>query len=268
MSVLDEIIVGVREDLAVRQAATSLDELKDRAQARDCALDGVSVLKQPGVAVIAEVKRSSPSKGALAAITDPAALGEAYELGGASVISVLTEGRRFGGSLADFEAVRMRVDVPLLRKDFIVSSYQLWEARAYGADLVLLIVAALEQEALISLLERTESLGMTPLIEVHDESELSRGLEAGAKIIGVNARDLKTLEVDRTVFGRLAPMIPEHVVKVAESGVRGPHDLLAYAAVGADAVLVGEGVVTGGNPRQAVADLVAAGAHPSARHQQ
>ena len=268
MSVLDDIIVGVREDLAVRQVATSLDELKDRAQARDCALDGIGVLKQPGVAVIAEVKRSSPSKGALAAIADPAALAEAYELGGAAVISVLTEGRRFGGSLADFDAVRKRVDVPLLRKDFIVSSYQLWEARAHGADLVLLIVAALEQEALISLLERTESLGMTPLIEVHDETELSRALDAGAKIVGVNARDLKTLEVDRTVFGRLSPMIPEHVVKVAESGVRGPHDLLAYAADGADAVLVGEGVVTGGNPRQAVADLVAAGAHPSARHQQ
>ena len=268
MTVLDDIIVGVREDLAVRQAKTSLDELKDRAQGRDPARDGVNALRQPGIAVIAEVKRCSPSKGALAAIADPAALAEDYELGGASVISVLTEGRRFGGSLADFDAVRARVEVPLLRKDFIVSSYQLWEARAHGADLVLLIVAALEQEALISLLERTESLGMTPLVEVHDETELSRALSAGAKIVGVNARNLKTLEVDRTVFGRLAPTIPEHVVKVAESGVRGPHDLLAYAAVGADAVLVGEGVVTGGHPRQAVADLVAAGAHPSARHQQ
>ncbi len=156
----------------------------------------------------------------------------------------------------------------MLRKDFILSSYQLWEARAHGADLVLLIVAALGQEALISLLERTESLGMTPLVEVHDEVELARALEAGARIVGVNARDLKTLEVDRSVFGRLSPEIPDHVVKVAESGVRGPHDLLAYAAVGADAVLVGEGVVTGGHPRQAVADLVTAGAHPAARHQQ
>ena len=265
---LDDIIVGVREDLEARKAVTSLDELKDRAHAHPAARDGVAALRQPGVAVIAEVKRSSPSKGALAAITDPAGLAEDYELGGASVISVLTEQRRFGGSLADLDAVRARVDVPLLRKDFILSSYQLWEARAHGADLVLLIVAALEQEALISLLERTESLGMTPLVEVHDEIELVRALEAGAKIVGVNARDLKTLEVDRSVFGRLAPEIPDHVVKVAESGVRGPHDLLAYAAVGADAVLVGEGVVTGGHPRQAVADLVAAGAHPAARHQQ
>jgi indole-3-glycerol phosphate synthase len=154
----------------------------------------------------------------------------------------------------------------LLRKDFVVSSYQVWEARAHGADLVLLIVAALDQNALVSLVERTESLGMTPLVEVHDEAELTRALDAGARVVGVNARDLRTLEVDRSVFGRLAPHIPDGVVKVAESGVRGPHDLLAYAAHGADAVLVGEGVVTGGNPRQAVADLVTAGSHPSARH--
>jgi indole-3-glycerol phosphate synthase len=266
VSVLDDLIVGVREDLAARQAQTSLDELKDRARARPPALDGAAALRQPGIAVIAEVKRSSPSKGALAAIADPAALAEDYEAGGASVISVLTEQRRFGGSLADLDAVRARVDVPVLRKDFVVSSYQVWEAWAHGADLVLLIVAALEQNALVSLVERTESLGMTPLVEVHDEDELARALDAGARVVGVNARDLKTLEVDRGVFGRLSPLFPDGVVKIAESGVRGPHDLLAYAAVGADAVLVGEGVVTGGNPRQAVADLVAAGAHPSARH--
>jgi indole-3-glycerol phosphate synthase len=268
VSVLDDILVGVREDLAARQAETTLDELKERAAQVPAAKDGYAALKQPGVAVIAEVKRSSPSKGALAAIADPAALAEDYEAGGASVISVLTEGRRFGGSLADFDAVRQRVEVPLLRKDFIVSSYQLWEARAHGADLILLIVAALEQEALISLLERTESLGMTPLVEVHDQDELERALAAHAKIVGVNARNLKTLEVDRAVFSRLSPLIPDGVLKIAESGVRGPHDLLAYAAHGADAVLVGEGVVVGGNPRQAVADLVTAGAHPAARHQQ
>jgi indole-3-glycerol phosphate synthase len=268
VSVLDDILVGVREDLAARQAETSLEQLKERAAQVPPAKDGFTALKQPGVAVIAEVKRSSPSKGALAAIADPAGLAEDYEAGGASVISVLTEGRRFGGSLADLDAVRQRVDTPLLRKDFILSSYQLWEARAHGADLVLLIVAALEQEALVSLLERTESLGMTPLVEVHDERELERALAAGARIVGVNARDLKTLEVDRGVFAKLSPLIPDGTVKVAESGVRGPHDLLAYAAHGADAVLVGEGVVVGGNPRQAVADLVTAGAHPAARHQQ
>ncbi len=266
MSVLDEILVGVREDLAARQAVTSLDQLKALAQSRPAALDGISALRQPGVAVIAEVKRRSPSKGALAEIADPAALAADYELGGASVISVLTEQRRFGGSLEDLDAVRSRVEVPVLRKDFIVSSYQLWEARAHGADLVLLIVAALEQEALVSLLERAESLGMTPLVEVHDELELMQALDAGAKVIGVNARNLKTLEIHREVFNELSPSIPAGIVKVAESGIRGPRDLLDYAAAGADAVLVGEGVVAGGDPRQAVADLVAAGAHPSARH--
>ena len=268
MSVLDDILEGVREDLAVRQARTSLDELKDRAQAQPPALDAAAVLRGPGVAVIAEVKRSSPSKGALAAIADPAGLAQDYEAGGASVISVLTEQRRFGGSLADLEAVRARVSVPLLRKDFVVSAYQLWEGRAYGADVSLLIVAALEQDALISLVERSQSLGMTALVEVHDEHELTRALAAGATVIGVNARNLKTLEVDRSVFGRLAPLIPSGIIKIAESGVRGPHDLLDYACFGADAVLVGEGVVTGGNPRQAVAELVIAGNHPSIRSQE
>jgi indole-3-glycerol phosphate synthase len=264
--VLDEIIDGVRADLAERQARVGLDELKERAAGAPRARDGVAALKSDSVKVICEVKRSSPSKGALAAIADPAGLAADYEAGGAAVISVLTEERRFGGSLADLEAVRDRVDVPVLRKDFIVTSYQLWEARAHGADLVLLIVAALDQDALVSLVERAESIGLTPLVEVHDEEEVERAVDAGAKIIGVNARNLKTLEVDRGTFARVAPEIPEGIVRVAESGVRGPHDLIAYANEGADAVLVGESLVTGKDPRSAVADLVAAGAHPALRH--
>ncbi|MQY15841.1 Indole-3-glycerol phosphate synthase [Streptomyces sp. RB5] len=266
MSVLDEIIDGVREDLAERQARVSLEELKERAARAPSARDGVAALKGDSVRVICEVKRSSPSKGALAAIADPAALAADYEAGGAAVISVLTEQRRFGGSLADLEAVRAKVDIPVLRKDFIVTAYQLWEARAYGADLALLIVAALEQEALVSLIERAESIGLTPLVEAHDEEEAERAVAAGAKIVGVNARNLKTLEVDRSTFGRVAPEIPAGIVTVAESGVRGPHDLIAYANDGADAVLVGESLVTGKDPRTAVADLVAAGAHPALRH--
>lgn len=265
VNVLEEIIEGVRADLAARQAVTSLDDLKARARTQPSAKDGVRALRGEGVAVIAEVKRSSPSKGALASITDPAGLAGDYELGGASVISVLTEQRRFGGSLQDLKDVRARVDIPVLRKDFIVSSYQLWEARAYGADLALLIVAALEQDALVSLIERAESIGLTPLIEVHDEQEIERAVDAGAKIIGVNARDLKTLQVDRDTFTRLAPHVPDSIVKVAESGVRNPHDLIAYANAGADAVLVGESLVTGRDPRSCVADLVAAGAHPAMR---
>src|SRR3954468_2569758 len=263
VSVLDEIIDGVRADLAERQARVSLDELKERAAKAPAAKDGVAALRGDGVKVICEVKRSSPSKGALAAIADPAGLAADYEAGGAAVISVLTEERRFGGSLADLEAVRARVDIPVLRKDFIVTSYQLWEARAYGADLALLIVAALEQSALESLIERAESIGLTPLVEVHTEDEMARALDAGARVIGVNARDLTTLQVDRTTFARIAPQIPDGIVKIAESGVRGPHDLLAYASSGADAVLVGESLVTGRDPKSAVSDLVAAGEHPA-----
>ncbi|MDQ1485633.1 MAG: indole-3-glycerol phosphate synthase [Actinomycetota bacterium] len=266
MSVLDEILVGVRADVEQRQRAVSLEDLKAKAAKRSCPIDGVTALKRDAVTVIAEVKRSSPSRGQMAAITDPAALARDYEAGGAAVISVLTEQRKFHGSLADLDAVRRAVDVPLLRKDFIYCSYQLWEALAYGADLVLLIAAALDQSALVSLVERAQSLGLTPLVEVHDELEVDRAVDAGARVVGVNARDLHTLEVDRTVFARLAPRIPSGIVKVAESGVRGPHDLFAYASAGADAVLVGEGLVTDKDPRQAVADLVTAGAHPALRH--
>jgi len=265
MSVLDEIVAGVREDLADRQAAMPLEALKKKAAIAPAPRDAIAALGGQGVQVIAEVKRSSPSKGALAAIADPAALARDYEAGGAKVISVLTERRRFGGSLEDLAEVRANVDICVLRKDFIVTSYQLWEARAYGADLALLIVAALEQDALVSLVERAESIGLTPLVEVHTEEEVERAVEAGAKVIGVNARDLRTLKVDRDVFSRLAPLIPKELIKVAESGVRGPHDLLAYASSGADAVLVGESLVTGRDPRSAVADLVAAGAHPALR---
>ncbi|SDG80520.1 indole-3-glycerol phosphate synthase [Sinosporangium album] len=265
MTVLDEILDGVRADLADRQRAVTLDELKERAAKAPSPRDAYAALGGDKVSVIAEVKRSSPSKGALAAIADPAALARDYESGGAHVISVLTERRRFGGSLADLASVRAVVDIPVLRKDFVVTSYQLWEARAYGADLVLLIVAALEQNALVSLIERAESIGLAPLVEVHTAEELDRALDAGARIVGVNARDLKTLKVDREVFARVAPKIPEGVIRIAESGVRGPHDLLAYARAGADAVLVGESLVTGRDPRAAVVDLVTAGAHPATR---
>ena len=265
MSVLDDILDGVRADLAARQELEPLDRLKEAAGRAPSPRDVLAAFRGSEVAVIAEVKRASPSKGALAAIADPAALAADYEAGGARVISVLTEKRRFGGSLEDLAAVREAVDVPVLRKDFIISSYQLWEARAHGADLVLLIVAALEQNALVSLVERARSIGLVPLVEVHTQEELDRALIAGAAIVGINARNLRTLEVDRAVFGRLAPQVPAGVIKVAESGVRGPHDLLAYAAAGADAVLVGESLVTGKDPRSAVADLVTAGSHPALR---
>ena len=262
-SVLDSIVDGVRADLAEREARVDFAEIKRRSAATPPPRDVMSALRAPGIGVIAEVKRRSPSKGDLATIPDPAELAVAYAEGGARVISVLTEERRFGGSLADLAAVRARVDIPVLRKDFVVSPYQVHEARAYGADLVLLIVAALEQNVLTSLLDRVESLGMTALVEVHTEEEADRALQAGASVIGVNARDLKTLAVDRDCFARIAPGLPSNVIRVAESGIRGTADLLAYAGAGADAVLVGEGLVTSGDPRSAVADLVTAGTHPS-----
>jgi indole-3-glycerol phosphate synthase len=262
-SVLDSIVDGVRADLAAREAEVDFAEIKRRSAAAPPPRDVMSALRAPGIGVIAEVKRRSPSKGELATIPDPAELAVAYAEGGARVISVLTEERRFGGSLADLAAVRARVDIPILRKDFVVSPYQVHEARAYGADLVLLIVAALEQNVLSSLLDRIESLGMTALVEVHTEEEADRALEAGAGVVGVNARNLHTLEVNRSVFGRIAPGLPSDVLRVAESGVRGPGDLLTYAGWGADAVLCGEGLVTSGDPRAAVRGLVAAGFHPS-----
>lgn len=266
MTVLDDIIAGVREDLAVREAQVSLDQLKERASRVPGAINAEERLRPAGhrsVQIISEVKRKSPSKGALADIPDPAKLADLYEQGGAAAISVLTEQRRFGGSLADLDAVRARVNVPILRKDFVVTPYQIWEARAHGADIVLLMVSALEQTVLTSFVERVHSLGMTALVEAHTREEAHRAIDAGARVVGINARDLKTLEVDLQVFEQVIDVLPSNLIRVAESGVRGPQDVLDYARSGADAVLVGEALVTHGDPLQAIRDMVAAGQHPS-----
>jgi indole-3-glycerol phosphate synthase len=260
MSVLDDIVAGVREDLAQRRAVASVAELARRADDLPPARDPMPAFRAPGLSVIAEVKRRSPSKGDLAQIPDPAALAVAYAAGGADAISVLTEQRRFSGSLADLAAVRAAVATPLLRKDFVVTDYQVLEARAHGADLVLLIVAALDDPQLDDLHQAVRDLGMTALVEVHDEAEVERALGVGAELVGVNARNLKTLEVDPTTFSRLAPLVPDDVVRVAESGVGGPDDAARYAADGADVVLVGEALVKDGDPAAAVALLRKAGA--------
>ena len=267
MSVLDDIIAGVREDLKEREDRVPLARIKEMEAQVPEAKDALGALRNRdgAVKIISEVKRSSPSKGTLAAIPDPAALASTYEAGGASVISVLTEQRRFNGSLADLDAVRAAVDIPILRKDFIVTPYQIHEARAHGADLVLLIVAALEQNVLVSLLERTRSLGMEALVETHSRLEALRAMEAGASIIGVNARNLKTLEVDRSTVEQVIDVIPQDVVAVAESGVANAHDVFEYAKWGADAVLVGEALVTSGDPRASIQDMVSAGQHPALR---
>jgi indole-3-glycerol phosphate synthase len=258
VSVLDDIVAGVRVDLERRR--TQLSEADVRAALADAAAprDPMPHLRGRGSSVIAEVKRRSPSKGDLADIPDPAALAQQYAAGGAAAISVLTEERRFGGSLDDLRAVRAAVDVPVLRKDFIVADYQLLEARAVGADLALLIVAALPDDGLRRLHDTARELGLTVLVEVHDEPETERAVALGAELIGVNARNLKTLEVDPDAFGRLAPLVPADRVLVAESGISGPTDVKRYVAEGARVVLVGEALVRGsgaGAPREAVAAM-------------
>ena len=259
-TVLDDIVAGVREDLADARAVVDRQRIEQLASEAAPALDAAAALRRPGLALIAEVKRASPSKGALAPIADPAALAAEYEAGGASAVSVLTERRRFNGSLDDLDAVRKAVRIPVLRKDFMVDDYQLFEARAHGADLILLIVAALAQDDLVRMHGLAHQLGMTALVEVHDEDETRRAVDAGASVIGVNARNLKTLAVDPDTFGRLTTLIPDTCVKVAESGVGGPADAARFASEGADAVLVGEALVRGSDPRRAAYELIAAGA--------
>lgn len=255
MTVLDEILAGVVEDLAEREALRPLSAVKAAAQRMPPARDPLPGLRAPGLSVIAEVKRSSPSKGALAEIADPAALARAYAAGGAAAISVLTESRRFRGSLTDLEAVRAAVQTPVLRKDFMVTEYQVWEARAAGSDLVLLIVAALTDAELGVLLELCTQLGLTALVEAHTPDEVRRAVAAGATVIGVNNRDLKTLEVDLAHFEQMVGLIGTDAVRVAESGILSVADAARMRACGADAVLVGELLVRHGDPAGAVAAL-------------
>lgn len=237
---------GAVEDAEARAAERPLAAVERDALAQSPARDALAALAPAErVKIIAEVKRASPSRGDLAAIPDPALQAARYEQGGASVISVLTEGRKFKGSLADLEAVRADVSVPVLRKDFIANAYQVFEARAAGADLVLLIVAALEQPDLAELHELVLELGMTPLVETHSLDEVHRAADVGARLVGVNARNLSTFELDRDLFGRLVEHLPADAVKIAESAVLTPADVAHYRRAGADAVLIGEALVTG-----------------------
>ncbi len=205
--------------------------------------------------VIAEVKRRSPSKGPLALDLDPASLARSYQCGGAACLSVLTDERWFGGSAADLAEARQACQLPVLRKDFTVDVRDVADARLMGADAVLLIVAALDDELLGRCLDLAASLGLAALVEVHDAAELARAVALGASLVGVNQRDLTTFEVDRSLAARLAELMPRGTVTVAESGVRGAEDAVALAAAGYDAVLVGETLVTSPDPGAAVLDL-------------
>ncbi|MGV2983669.1 indole-3-glycerol phosphate synthase TrpC [Microbacterium sp. AGC85] len=244
--VLADLTAGAVEDAERRARTRPLAEVERAALARPAAKDALAALApSERVKIIAEVKRASPSRGALADIPDPAHQASLYETGGASAISVLTEERRFGGSLADLEAVTARVSLPVLRKDFIATPYQVLEARAAGADLALLIVAGLEPKVLQELFVLIGELGMTALVETHSADELEAAIDLGSRLIGVNARDLKTLELDRDLFGRLVDRIPSDAVKIAESAVLSPADVAHYRSAGADVVLIGEALVTG-----------------------
>ena len=253
--VLASIIEGVRDDERLRKLPKS--ELADRIAAAPTPRDALASLRARPFSVIAEVKRSSPSKGELAKIESPADLAEIYAENGASAISVLTEQRRFRGNLADLAAVRDRVSTPLLRKDFMVSEYLIQESRAWGADLILLIVAALDDVQLKDYYQLANELGMRSLVEVHDEVELERAMGIEPELIGVNARNLKTLAVSSAAFARLIPKIPAEIYRVAESGISNADEARLARECGADAILVGEGLVRAANPGQALAALLA-----------
>ena len=253
-NVLTSIIDGVLED--VNHRIIPISQLQEQLQGAPKLRGAYESLSKDGMRLIAEVKRSSPSKGDLAAISDPVELASKYQEGGADVISVLTEGRRFKGSIADLLAVRSAVDLPVLRKDFIVTEFQVYESRILGADLMLLIVAGLSKSQLVDFYQLAQGLGMDVLVEIHDLSEAETALDIGAKIIGVNSRNLKTLEVDLENFQRILPQLPATIIKVAESGISSPAQVETVANLGANAVLIGESLVKAGNPVHTIKQLL------------
>ena len=255
---LRTIVEATHKITGARKAQEPVSALERRASAREPrGKTFEAALARPDrVNVIAECKRRSPSRGVLAANYDPVAIAKQYEAGGAAAISVLTEPTFFDGALDHLTAVRNAVDLPVLRKDFVVDEYQLFEARAAGADAILLIVAALEQSALVRLQSRAWELGLAALVEVHDDEELSRAVEGGARLVGVNNRNLRTLAVDVGASDRLAARMPAGVVGVSESGLQTRGDLDRLAAAGYRAFLIGERFMTDPNPASAIAQLI------------
>jgi len=259
MTFLADILARKRDEVAAARRAVPEAELRARARDRAAPRPFAAALSARGgpVRVIAEVKRASPSAGAIRAGLDAVAQARAYAAAGAAAISVLTDGPGFGGSLADLAAVRAAVEVPLLRKDFVVDAYQLHEARAHGADAALLIVAALDEASLGALLGACGELGLAALVEVHDEAEAEVALRAGATVVGVNNRDLRTFVVDLAVSERVLPLLPAHVRGVAESGVRTAGDARRLRRAGAANLLVGEALVRAADPGALIRELTA-----------
>lgn len=245
-SLLRELYAGSMADAATRAELVSLPALEKRIETLPAAIEVAPLIRaNPYVSVIAEIKRASPSRGLMAEIADPAQLAKSYQASGASAISVLTEQRQFLGSIEDLAEVRAQIELPVLRKDFVATEYQVIEGRAHGADMILLIVAGLEKSSLSRLASLTTDLGMTAFFEAHNSLEVELAGELGAKIIGINARDLNTFETNLDLFGELSDLVPKEALRIAESAVRTVSDIENYAAAGADAVLVGEALVTG-----------------------
>lgn len=242
-TVLDTILAHKAEEVAARRASVPLERFEDAARLVSQPRDFRAALQRPAVALIAEVKHASPSKGVLIDPFDPVALGTVYAQNGAAAISVLTDERFFLGHLDHLSAVRRAVGVPVLRKEFVIDPYQVYEGRAAGADAILLIVAALDDARLEDLHTLIEALGMAALVEVHNEAELERALRLDPRLIGINNRDLTTFAVDLATTERLARLIPPGVTLVAESGLHTPDDVARMGAAGADAVLIGEALV-------------------------
>jgi indole-3-glycerol phosphate synthase len=258
MTFLADILARKRLELEAARSAVPERELAARARDAPAPLGFEGALSVSGgpVRIVAEVKRASPSAGAIRAGLDAPAQGRAYASAGAAAVSVLTDGPGFGGSLADLAAVRAAVGVPLLRKDFVLDRYQLLEARAHGADAALLIAAALEADALKRLLGAASELGLAALVEVHDEAELASALAAGARVVGVNNRNLRTFAVDLAVSERLLPLLPAGVRGVAESGVRTADDARRLRRAGASNLLVGEALVRAADPGALIREMV------------
>jgi indole-3-glycerol phosphate synthase len=256
---LETVVAGARRSAEMREHAVVGPAFEKAWAGRQPRGDRFEAsLRQSGTRVIAECKRRSPARGVLRASYDPAAVARSYETAGAAAISVLTEPTFFDGSLDHLAAVRSAVGLPVLCKDFLTSEFQLLEARAAGADAVLLIVAALDPRALQRLVAQARALGLAALVEVHDREELGRALDAGAPIVGVNSRNLRTLEVSTAVFDELAASLPGNVVAVAESGLKSGADVRRLRAARYDAFLIGERFMVAPDPGAALAGLLAA----------
>ncbi|MGD0126782.1 MAG: indole-3-glycerol phosphate synthase TrpC [Terriglobia bacterium] len=253
---LGEIVAARRRRVEEAQASVALETFERAAAARAERRDFAAALSRGPLQVIAELKRASPSRGVLREDFRPDDIARSYEAAGASALSVLTEERYFLGSLADLKAARVAACLPVLRKDFIIADYQIYESVAAGADALLLIVAALSDEELRSFLKLCRDLRVAPLVEVHDETELERAVQAGATIIGVNNRDLKTLEVDLAISFRLRAGIPAACIAVSESGIKTREDLFRIAEAGYHAVLIGERFMTAADPGAALREIM------------